>query len=300
MIPTILITGFLGAGKTTLLNRLIAYYGAKRTVLLVNEFGQVNIDAQRLVPGDYKTVELNKGSLFCICVRTDFIKEVERITGELKPELLIIEATGMADTSEMENMLSLPVLKDHIDLQANLCVVDAQNFLKVSKFLKAPVSQVEKADLVLVNKIDLVTQDSLQTVVDAVEKISDGAVIVQTSFCDVDLGKIEALARKKPSGAIAPGEGRPDPVVSVTLRATGSCDMEAWNDFTGGLIGTVLRIKGTVNIGQSAFEVDATTDNWSQKLVPVSTGDNRLVVIGKDMDQGALVRSFERLFEGNA
>jgi len=106
MIPTILLTGFLGAGKTTLLNRLIEHYKSKRTVLLINEFGKVGIDGEMLVEGNYEMIELNKGSLFCICVRTDFIFEVERIATQIKSELLIIEATGLADTSEMEKMLS--------------------------------------------------------------------------------------------------------------------------------------------------------------------------------------------------
>ena len=73
MIPTVLITGFLGAGKTTLLNRLIDFYASKRTVVLMNEFAEVSIDASMLKPGHYDLVELNKGSLLCICVRTDFI-----------------------------------------------------------------------------------------------------------------------------------------------------------------------------------------------------------------------------------
>ena len=68
MIPTILLTGFLGAGKTTLLNRLIKFYKSKNTVLLINEFGKIGIDGELLVEGNYKKIELNKGSLFCICV----------------------------------------------------------------------------------------------------------------------------------------------------------------------------------------------------------------------------------------
>ena len=141
-IPTILITGFLGAGKTTLLNRLIEFYKSKRTVLLINEFGQIGIDGELLVEGNYEKVELNKGSLFCICVRTDFIDEVEKIATEIKPELLIIEATGLADTSEMEKMLALHNLKYYIELNACLCLVDCQNFLKIKDNLKAPASQI--------------------------------------------------------------------------------------------------------------------------------------------------------------
>ncbi len=96
-IPTILLTGFLGAGKTTLLNRLITHCQSTRSVLLINEFGQVGIDGELLAAGNYEKVELNRGSLFCICVRTDFIAEVERIARGIRPELLIIEAARIRD-----------------------------------------------------------------------------------------------------------------------------------------------------------------------------------------------------------
>ncbi|MBN1996187.1 GTP-binding protein [candidate division KSB1 bacterium] len=297
MIPTILITGFLGAGKTTLLNRLINHYRSKRTVLLVNEFGEVNIDAQRLVKGSYETVELNKGSLFCICVRTDFIAEVERIAQKLHPELLIIEATGMADTAEMENMLALPVLKKHIHLSVNVCVVDAQNFLKVKTFLLAPVSQVSKADIVIINKIDLVTPQVLEAVKEVVISLAPGARVVATSYCSLDLARIEDFQRQNIVGTGTPGEGRPDPVVSVTLNSEGSCDMAAWTDFVNSLAGTILRVKGNVTMDGSVFEIDATTDRWTQKKIPGQKRENRLVVIGKDVDQKGVTEAFGRLFQ---
>ncbi|MGQ9560107.1 MAG: GTP-binding protein [Candidatus Oleimicrobiaceae bacterium] len=137
VIPTILLTGFLGAGKTTLLNRLIEHYRSRRMALLINEFGQVGIDGHLLRPGNYHKVELNRGSLFCVCVRTDFIAAVDYIGRKLKPELLLTEATGIADTAEMEKMLALPVLRAHVQLLACICLVDCQSFLKVKDVLRA-------------------------------------------------------------------------------------------------------------------------------------------------------------------
>ncbi|MDD3927836.1 MAG: GTP-binding protein, partial [bacterium] len=146
----ILLTGYLGAGKTTLLNRMIAAYGHLRLAVLVNEFGSIGVDGARLGHGDYELIELNRGSLFCICVRTDFIEAVRRIGLEIKPDLLLIEATGIADTTEMERMMALPQVAECMRIRSVVCLVDPLTFGKVSTFLKAPATQVEKADLVVI------------------------------------------------------------------------------------------------------------------------------------------------------
>ncbi len=99
-------------------------------MLLINEFGQVGIDGKLLVEGDMKKVELNKGSLFCICVRTDFIDEVERIATELQPELLLIERRSGGLLQRWENMLALPNLHEKIHLQACVCLSTARTFSK--------------------------------------------------------------------------------------------------------------------------------------------------------------------------
>ena len=231
LIPTVLLTGFLGAGKTTLLNRLIEHYRSRRTVLLVTEFGQVGVDATRLIPGSYDLVELNKGSLFCICVRTDFIDEVARISRDLQPDLLLIEATGLADTSEMEKMLSLPNLIQHIHLDACLCVVDATSFYKIVGFLRAPQSQVQNADVILLNKSDLATAAELEATRRALAALQPRATIVETVYCNMPLLMLETLRRPplQPQGEL--GEGRPDPVQSITLQGKGSIDREAWHFF---------------------------------------------------------------------
>ncbi|MBN1543553.1 GTP-binding protein, partial [candidate division KSB1 bacterium] len=222
LIPTLLLTGFLGAGKTTLLNRLIDYYHSQRTVLLINEFGEVGIDGALLHQGNYQKIELNKGSLFCICVRTDFIAEVERIADELDPDLLIIEATGLADTSEMERMLALPNLRRRIRLQASICLVDPQNFLKISTYLKAPLSQVRNADLVLINKIDRVDAEELQKTEAKVREIAPNVPVVRTSYAEFDLALLQGLSHSALEAVEELGEGRPDPVLSLTLEAKGS------------------------------------------------------------------------------
>lgn len=286
MIQTIIITGFLGAGKTTLLNRLIDRYKDKRLVLLINEFGQVGIDGALLHPGNYNRIELNKGSLFCICVRTDFIDKVQRIADRLEPDLLLIEATGLADTSEMEKMLVLPNLNDRIDLHACLCLVDPQNFFKISRFLRAPVSQVRNADLIIMNKIDLVDRETMRLCTEEIRRIAPNIPILCASYADIPLETIDKIRRPHAELQEAPGEGRPDPVISVTLQAEGRFSRDSWRSLRDEIRPDVLRAKGFVTIEDIVYYVDATMDQWQEHpSASFDPGINRLVLIGQTLEE---------------
>lgn len=297
MIPTIILTGFLGAGKTTLLNRLIEFYHDKKTILLINEFGKVGVDGEIIVQGDYEKVELNKGSLFCICVRTDFITEVEKIATQLKPELLLIEATGLADTSEMEKMLNLPNLKKYIDLKMCICLVDCQNFLKISKYLKAPISQVKHADLVLLNKVDTVDDNQLEKIKHAVHEISPTIPIFETQCAEFPLEILEQTHRTPLDTQELPGEGRPDAVYSVTLTDEVNFSSKSWERFKDSLDSKILRVKGFVSIENIIHYVDATTESWKQTAIEVHPQKSRLIIIGETIDEEKVKQKFTELSE---
>ncbi len=292
-IPTILLTGFLGSGKTTLLNRLIQFYQSRRTVLLINEFGQIGIDGELLIQGNYEKIELNKGSLFCICVRTDFIDEVRKIAREIRPDLLIIEATGLADTSEMEKMLALPDLKASIHLQACICLVDCQTFLKIKDNLRAPATQIQSADLVLVNKIDLVPPDQVAKIVKAVREFSADVPIQQTQFAVFDLKILSKIDHPRLSETGEPGDGRPDLVVSVTLVGDGSFSISSWNDFLTQVRPDLLRLKGFMTLQGKPHHLDMTMESYLlESTSQIVSNQNRLVLIGQDLDEDEINRQF--------
>lgn len=298
MIPTILLTGFLGAGKTTLLNRLIEYYKSKHTVLLINEFGKVGIDGELLIEGNYEKIELNKGSLFCICVRTDFISEVEKIALEIKPELLIIEATGLANTSDMEKMLALPNLINYIRLQVCICLVDCLNFPKIKDILEAPITQIHSADLVLLNKIDLVSEQQLNRVINAVKEISENIQIIPTSFADFPLDILNKVQHAKAFLPAEPGEGRTDPVHSITLERMGSFTQQSWQEFKSSVESNLMRLKGFIFLDGHSYYVDATMDQWHLDRRDIREDRrNRLVIIGKNLDQEQIADNFSKMIQ---
>ncbi|HJO96167.1 MAG TPA: GTP-binding protein [Victivallales bacterium] len=297
MTPTIILTGFLGAGKTTLLNRLIEHYGSINTVLLINEFGTIGIDGQLLKEGNYHKIELNRGSLFCICIRTDFISEVKRITDEIKPDLLIIEATGLADTSDMEKMLALQELRKRINLKACVCMVDSQNFKKVRKYAKAPDTQVKCSDIILINKIDLVSKAEVENIVDEVKKLAPEKPVFLTEYTNFPLEELDKINRIQIPVNSEPGSGMPDPFTSISLESDGSFTENNFNRFITDINKNLFRIKGFVKIDNATYHVEANTESVNKYKVKSKLKlekNNMLVLIGKDLNKEAIKEKFIR------
>lgn len=295
-IPTLLLTGFLGAGKTTLLNRLIDRYRNTKTVLLINEFGKVSIDAEMMAPGNYEKIELNRGSLFCICVRTDFIAEVERIATQLQPELLIIEATGLADTTEMEKMLALPTIKDKIKLNLCVCLVDCTTYPKIKNILNAPTSQIKSADLVLINKTDLVSKQVVMEVEESVRSLSRDVQIIRTTYADFPLNILDETVHPDYNIEDLPEDGYPDPVLSATISREGYFTTASWNQFLRRLGDDLLRLKGFITLDGEMYHIDMTMDQINMAPTQkISLGENRIVVIGRHAKQETVELALEGL-----
>ena len=172
MITPLLICGFLGAGKTTLLSGLLNSKNLqnKKVALLINDFGALPVDAALIPEGDHYIAKINKGNIFCVCVKTDLLKSFEYIVSEINPDYLLIEATGVAEPSDFSSLLQTDFLKENFENCSTVCVVDALNFPKLSKILTALSVQVRVADSVIINKTDLVTTVAVSEIKKAVVK----------------------------------------------------------------------------------------------------------------------------------
>ena len=124
-----LITGFLGSGKTTFLNRIIERFPKdKKLTILMNEFGEIGIDGT-LVEGDaIDLLEISRGSIFCVCVKTDFIKGLYELNAKVKPDILLMESTGVANPSDLKRDLKLPIFNDRFQFKEQFCLLDAVHF----------------------------------------------------------------------------------------------------------------------------------------------------------------------------
>jgi G3E family GTPase len=133
-IPLHIISGFLGSGKTTLLKNIIDKYADSVKIgIIQNEFAPANIDGVTLnqTGKNFNLLEIKNGSVFCVCLLGTFTRSLEQFIDEYQPEAIIVEASGLSDTTSMVEVMSSGNLADKIYLAANWCIVDALIFRKL-------------------------------------------------------------------------------------------------------------------------------------------------------------------------
>lgn len=197
----LLLSGFLGSGKTTLLRELLgAPPNGETLVVLMNEFGRIGVDGDIVRKEGLEVMEINRGSIFCACAKGDFLRALHTILRDYRPGILLIEASGVADTRDMKRDLAFGRLGDFFELRGNLCVVDAEHFMEWADLFNAVPHQVEAATLIVLNKIDLVPPDFLPGLRRKIRELNADAPLYETSF-----GKIpwdQVLAPEDPGQAV--------------------------------------------------------------------------------------------------
>lgn len=164
-IPVTVLTGYLGAGKTTLLNRILTETHGKRFAVIVNEFGEVGIDNDLIVDADEEIFEMNNGCI-CCTVRGDLIRIIAGLMRRSRGfDGIVIETTGLADPAPVAQTFFVDEdVRRKTKLDAIVTVADAKHLLEQIDRAPEAQEQLAFADLVLVNKVDLVDPDALATV----------------------------------------------------------------------------------------------------------------------------------------
>jgi G3E family GTPase len=187
-IPFHIISGFLGSGKTTFLKRILEKYSEKTKIgIIQNEFAPANIDGAELkqTAKDFKLLEINNGSVFCVCLLGDFVRSLEKFIDEHQPEVLIIEASGLSDTTSIAEVVSGGSLSEKIYLASNWCIVDALNFSKSGLQKQRILNQLRMADMVVINKTDL-AKDGIDGIKEEIKRTNPFATVRETTFCTID------------------------------------------------------------------------------------------------------------------
>jgi G3E family GTPase len=196
-----LISGFLGSGKTTFLNHMLKETPRDlKLLVLMNEFGEEGIDGALVDDPELDLVEINKGSIFCACVKSDFISALYRIAFVIKPQVLIIEASGVANPSDMGRILFSPLYKGMYTHLENVCIIDAANFLEQYEIFTALEKQIEASDKFIINKTDLVEPETVHAVKQVILGHNPRARFVQTSFSRVRVTDLFGFVRGSDSG----------------------------------------------------------------------------------------------------
>lgn len=191
MIQIVLLSGFLGAGKTTLMQRLLDTYQNHKIGVIINEFGEINIDAKLVERDGIAMAELPNGSIFCACIKDKFVDGLIEMS-RTDIEYLFIEASGLADPSNMDDIIE-GIKKDTEDnylMKGNICVADGCNFLELVEVLPALERQVKHANAVIVNKMDLIDEATFKEISEKIGEINEAVKIYAASHCDVNIKEI--------------------------------------------------------------------------------------------------------------
>lgn len=191
MIKLVLLTGFLGTGKTTLMKLLLDTYKDKKVGVIVNEFGEVNIDAVLIKKDGVKMTELTNGSIFCACIKDNFLSGLIEMSAT-DIDYLFIEASGLADPSNMTQILDSieSRTKNKYEYKGAICTIDAETFLGLYDILPALNNQIEYSAATLINKSDLVDYEKLTEISEKVTSINPKTDVYITSYCRVDIKDI--------------------------------------------------------------------------------------------------------------
>lgn len=191
-----LITGFLGAGKTTFLKKFVKLHASHRMRIIVNEFGKEGVDGKLLSELPIIVDEINNGSIFCSCRLEQF--ETVLLKGlEDKPELIIIEASGLSDPTNVRKILAQQGKFTDVELLGSICIVDAINFKKVIATARVCKKQLSVSDLIIVNKADIATEEDIALTQSLIAELYPEMVVHLTSFGKIEPEWLEELRCKK-------------------------------------------------------------------------------------------------------
>jgi G3E family GTPase len=190
-IPVTVVTGFLGSGKTTLINRILAEQHGRKIAVIVNEFGEVSIDGQLIVQNDQEElVEFNNGCL-CCTVRGDLIDTLDRLQQRSELDAILIETTGLADPAPVASTFFMEdKLTSKTRLDSFIALADAVNIEQNLAQSEEAQEQIAFADIILLNKVDLVSKERLQEVEHIIRRSNPFAKIYHTSNSNIDLEKV--------------------------------------------------------------------------------------------------------------
>ncbi|MBN1481821.1 hypothetical protein EH223_05720 [candidate division KSB1 bacterium] len=302
--PLTIITGFLGSGKTTFLKRVIDRYAdIKKIGIIQNEFAPMNVDALELrrTGKTFDVLEINRGSVFCVCLIADFQSDLRAFIDEHHPDVVFLEASGLSDPIAVVEILQAPVLKDRVHLAKICTIVDASSFLLLQQANQRLTNQVRVADVVIVNKQDKAeAKAKLEEVVSEIRRINPLACIIPASYCDVDMNvfesEVQPVALEKRSALAAyKSPGRPA-IGTAVVKSTRKISRTALDLFLAEQLPKSYRLKGHVQLDDAtALMLQSTLGDLH--LVPLENyiGPSEIIAIGPEIHPQNFSRRFREL-----
>ncbi|PGM96713.1 CobW family GTP-binding protein [Bacillus cereus] len=261
MIPVTILTGFLGSGKTTLLNRILSEDHGQKLAVIVNEIGQIGIDNQLIMNVEEEIMEMTNGCL-CCTVREDLLVALKQLLdvkaeGKMDFDGLVIETTGLANPGPIIQTFFLdPIIQSAYQINGVVTVVDSYHIHKhFEKGLEAK-EQIAFADVVLVNKLDLIEESEKENLLHELQGINPTAKLIEATNCEVDIPSLLQIQtfKTKDTLQIYPHteHNHLEGVKSFVLREERPLDLQKLNEWMSAVVqelGEYLyRYKGILSI----------------------------------------------------
>ena len=305
-VPVTILTGFLGAGKTTLLNRILTADHGRRVAVIVNEFGAVGIDHHLLISSDQEVVEMSNGCI-CCSVRGDLLRSLfQLLEHREKFDTLMIETTGLADPAPVvQSFFVDDQIKSHYALNGVVTVVDAKHIFQQLGSSPEAKEQIAFADMVLLNKIDLINPEDLPELEFKLRNLNRAARVCQTRNSDVDIGMVldlRGLDLEIKAAEHDHHHAHTEDIETVAIEIPGDLDGVKISQWFRELLGEfgerIMRMKGILNLrkdpDQFVFQgVHLLFEGrpgraWANEEERI----NRLVFIGRNLNKEKITQGF--------
>lgn len=312
--PVSVLTGYLGAGKTTVLNRILSEQHGQRVAVIIDELGEIGIDHRLVTTGREGLIEMND-CILCT-VRGDLLAAIERILADPRPwDRILIETTGVADLAPViQSLCRDPGSRRPTRLDAIITVVDALHIARHWE-VEAASEQIALADVILLNKLDLVSSANAARVEARVRRQNPHARLHHATHGRVSIAELLDIRAFDLSRALSldpmlledSAHEHDASVGAVSLQRTGSVDEYALNRWLFQLVQAngpdLHRMKGILNLGNARRRfvlqgVHVQLDGrpgaaWG----PDEPRTSHLVFIGRHLDRDALACGFDACFE---
>jgi G3E family GTPase len=275
--PLTVLTGPLGSGKTTLLRHILTVV-PRKIAILMNEFGEIAIDTKILQGKNVEMADLGGGCV-CCSLLGEFEAAVDEIIATVNPDYLVVETTGVAEPDALvfDIQESLPQVR----LDGVITVIDADGLVKYPQVGHTSRIQIESADILLLNKVDLVSERELATITDKLQSFNEIASIILTVRCQIDPDLLFGVGRERLQPS--PHHHHQPEFESFSYTSQAVYDRTCFTEFADSLSSDIYRAKGFVQFPEGTHLFNFVAGRWDLELFEPSSTE--LVFIGKDVTQ---------------
>ena len=274
-----LLTGFLGAGKTTLLTNILNDLSGESVGVIMNAFGKIGIDGDIIKKEGMELVEINRGSIFCSCLKLNFAQAMIELADK-NLNYLFVESSGLADPSNIGDILDgvRSVKGDVYEYKGAICLVDGVNFLEQVKDLDTVERQIKHCHLAVITKVDLIDEETLANIIEVIRNINNETTVfgkLNYKFLEEDLMKNQWAENED---TINTPDTKPK---TLTLTFDGEVKKDELSRFIDEIKKDSYRIKGFFKLEDGWNQVDVVGNIIDYKPTDKNEEISQLVIISK-------------------